>query len=30
MRTMKLIAEAGSFKGFADAAPGADIVKALR
>jgi 2-methylisocitrate lyase-like PEP mutase family enzyme len=29
MRTMKLIAE-GSFKGFADAAPGADIVKALK
>jgi 2-methylisocitrate lyase-like PEP mutase family enzyme len=29
MRTMQLIAE-GSFKGFADAAPGADIVKALK
>jgi 2-methylisocitrate lyase-like PEP mutase family enzyme len=29
MRTMKLIAE-GSFKGFADAASGADIVKALK
>jgi 2-methylisocitrate lyase-like PEP mutase family enzyme len=29
MRTMKLIAE-GSFKGFADAAPGPDIVKALK
>jgi 2-methylisocitrate lyase-like PEP mutase family enzyme len=29
MRTMKLIAE-GSFRGFADAAPGADIVKALK
>ena len=30
MRTMKQIAEGGSFKGFADAAPGADIVKALK
>jgi 2-methylisocitrate lyase-like PEP mutase family enzyme len=30
MRTIKLIASEGSFKGFADAAPGADIVKGLR
>ena len=30
IRTAKLIAEAGSFKGFADAAPGADIVKGLK
>jgi 2-methylisocitrate lyase-like PEP mutase family enzyme len=30
MRTIKQILEAGSFKGFADAAPGADIVKALK
>jgi 2-methylisocitrate lyase-like PEP mutase family enzyme len=30
MRTIKLIVEAGSFKGFADAAPGAEIVKALK
>jgi hypothetical protein len=30
MRTMKLISEAGSFKGFADAAPGAEIMKALK
>jgi len=30
MRTMKLIAEGGSFKGFTDAAPGGDINKALR
>ena len=29
MRTAKLIAEPGSFKGFADAAPGAEIVKGL-
>jgi 2-methylisocitrate lyase-like PEP mutase family enzyme len=29
MRTAKLIAEQGSFKGFADAAPGADINKAF-
>ena len=29
MRTIKLIAEAGSFKGFADDAPGADIMKGL-
>jgi 2-methylisocitrate lyase-like PEP mutase family enzyme len=29
MRTAKLIAEAGSFKGFADAAPGAEINKAF-
>ena len=27
MRTAKLIAEQGSFKGFADAAPGAEINK---
>ena len=30
MRTAKLIAEAGSFKGFADAAPGAEIMKGLK
>ena len=30
MRTMKLIAEQGSFKGFADAAPGAEIIKAFK
>lgn len=30
IRTIKQIAEAGSFKGFADAAPGADIVKGLK
>ena len=30
MRTAKLIAEAGSFKGFADAAPGAEIAKAFK
>ena len=30
MRTMKLISEAGSFKGFADAAPGAEIMKGLK
>jgi len=30
IRTVKQIAEAGSFKGFADAAPGAEIVKGLR
>jgi 2-methylisocitrate lyase-like PEP mutase family enzyme len=29
MRTVKLIASEGSFKGFADAAPGADIMKGL-
>jgi 2-methylisocitrate lyase-like PEP mutase family enzyme len=30
MRMMKSIADSGSFKGYADAAPGADIVKGLR
>jgi len=30
MRTIKQIVEAGSFKGFADAAPGAEIVKGLK
>jgi len=30
IRTIKQIAEAGSFKGFADAAPGADIMKGLK
>jgi len=30
LRTAKLIADAGSFKGFADAAPGADIMKGLK
>ncbi len=30
MRTAKLIAEEGSFKGFVDAAPGAEINKALK
>ena len=30
MRATKLIAEAGSFKGFADAAPGGEINKALK
>lgn len=30
MRTAKLIAEEGSFKGFADAAPGGEINKALK
>ncbi|MCK6451028.1 MAG: isocitrate lyase/phosphoenolpyruvate mutase family protein [Alphaproteobacteria bacterium] len=30
IRAARLIAEAGSFKGFADAAPGADVVKGLR
>lgn len=30
MRTAKLIAEQGSFKGFADAAPGGEINKALK
>ena len=30
MRTITQIAEAGSFKGFADAPPSADIVKALK
>lgn len=30
MRMMKPIVDAGSFKGYADAAPGADIVKGLR
>ena len=30
MRMAKEIAGPGSFKGFADAAPGADIVKGLR
>ena len=29
MRTVKLIAGAGSFKGFAEAAPGAEIMKGL-
>ena len=29
MRTIKLITEQGSFKGFADAAPGAEIMKGL-
>jgi 2-methylisocitrate lyase-like PEP mutase family enzyme len=29
IRTAKLIADSGSFQGFADAAPGADIVKGL-
>jgi len=29
LRTVKLISEAGSFKGFADAAPGAEIMKGL-
>jgi len=29
IRTIKQIAEAGSFKGFADAAPGAEIMKGL-
>jgi len=30
IRTARLIADAGSFKGFADAAPGGDITKGLR
>jgi 2-methylisocitrate lyase-like PEP mutase family enzyme len=30
MRTMKLIVEQGSFKGFADAAPGVEITKAFK
>src|SRR5262245_57828784 len=30
IRTAKLIAEGGSFKGFADAAPGAEIMKGLK
>jgi 2-methylisocitrate lyase-like PEP mutase family enzyme len=30
LRTAKTIAERGSFEGFADAAPGADIMKALK
>ena len=30
IRTIKQIAEAGSFKGFADAAPGAEIMKGLK
>jgi 2-methylisocitrate lyase-like PEP mutase family enzyme len=30
IRTIKQIADAGSFKGFADAAPGADIMKGLK
>jgi hypothetical protein len=30
MRTAKLIFEQGSFKGFADAAPGIEINKALK
>jgi 2-methylisocitrate lyase-like PEP mutase family enzyme len=30
MRTMKLIVEQGSFKGFADAAPGMEITKAFK